>query len=289
MNDPKIYSATYLFRDIRKRLEKQYPAGEARQLSAILLEHFCDLSVKDLVVAPNTEVAPEMILKTDDAVIRLLNHEPVQYITGRAYFCGHEFFVNPDVLIPRPETEELVRWILNENSERSELRIADIGTGSGCIAISLALRLLEATVDAYDVSSAALSVAKQNNSESGSQVNFHLFDFQNKTEWPDKKYDIVVSNPPYIPAGNKSSLPLNVSAYEPGQALFVPDTDPLLFYMLLADFAGSQLEQQGKLYVEVHEDYADKVVELFMASGLCQVALRCDVNGKKRMVRAGRA
>lgn len=289
MNEPISYSAGHFVRIIREKLENQYHVGEAKQLAVLIFEHFCGLTMKDLIIEPEKEVGAETIDLIEDVVKRLLNHEPVQYITERAYFCGHEFFVNHHVLIPRPETEELVRLILDDFSEISRLRVADIGTGSGCVAISLALRLQQARVDAFDISAEALEVAKSNNEELAAGANFYPIDFQDKSAWPDQLYDVVVSNPPYIPVGNKTLLPCNVSAYEPGLALFVPDDDPLLFYRLLADFAGSHLRQQGKLYVEVHEDYADSVVELFKNSGLCKVKLRCDMNGRKRMVRAEKA
>jgi len=276
-----------LFHLARKSLLAYYDHNEATQLVSILFEHYAGLTRKDMIIDPERKVSEEVKLGIAQAIERLLKHEPVQYITGFAHFCGNEFRVTPDVLIPRPETEELVRWVLDENQEKHHLRILDVGTGSGCIAISLWLRFQDAEVYAFDLSEPALAVAAQNNEELGSEVQFRKLNFLNRDEWPDKKFDIIVSNPPYIPRKNKDLIPLNVAGFEPSLALFVPDDNPLIFYDALADFASINLKINGSVFMEIHEHFAGQICELFRNAGFSQIDLRTDINGKTRMVKAG--
>lgn len=275
-----------LFIKLRSQLESEYPPGEARQLTIILLDHYAGIDTKEILINPGRTVERSMQNIIKQSVSRLLRHEPIQYITGIAHFCGYEFLVNPNVLIPRPETEDLVCWILEDHSDIHGLKIADIGTGSGCIAISLWLRFQDADVHAFEYSEHALKVATNNNNELGAQVTFEKMDFLNQDEWPIEKYDVIVSNPPYIPLKNKEFLPSNVTVYEPADALFVPDDDPLLFYRNLAHFSKSNLNPNSNLYVEVHEHYAELVIELFSESGLHDISLRLDMHGRKRMIKA---
>ncbi|MDZ4204973.1 MAG: peptide chain release factor N(5)-glutamine methyltransferase [Bacteroidales bacterium] len=278
------FSASNYLRSIRHRLEVSYDPSEARQLALILIPHYAGISKQKLMAEPEFALKESEIQYIEAALIRLLQHEPIQYITGIAHFCGHNFRVTPDVLIPRPETEELVQWIFDEHANQTNLQICDIGTGSGCIAISLSKRLINSRVDAFDISEKALGVASANSERLGTHVDFFQIDINDQEKWPDKEYDIIVSNPPYIPLQNKHLLPRNVADYEPAFALFVPNDDPLLFYRAIVAFAALRLKKNGLLYVEVHEDYADAVVELFAGSGLLSVTLRCDINGKKRMI-----
>ncbi len=273
------------FRSIRSQLEKIYETREAKQLAMILFEYFANVDMKEMIVNPGNEMDENTKIKILDGVERLLRYEPVQYITGLAYFCGNEFFVNSDVLIPRPETEELVRWILDDHAMRNNLIVADIGTGSGCIAISLWLRLGDADIDAFDNSQAALRVAAENNASLGAGVKFYHTDFLNDATWPQRMYDVVASNPPYIPKQYKEKLPAVVKEFEPSTALFVPDEDPLVFYRALSAFAKTHLKPAGVLYVEVHEAYAAKVVKLFKRYGYQGVTLRTDIHDKPRMVK----
>jgi release factor glutamine methyltransferase len=275
-----------LLRNVRTNLESQYEAAEARALSLLLFDHFLGMDAKAIIVNPETAVSAESLLELDVALKRLLRHEPVQYITGIAHFCGHEFEVSPSVLIPRPETEELVRWVLQDVADKRNMQIADIGTGSGCIAISLALRLDDASVVGYDFSAEALHSANKNKESLNADVSFVEADFLNPASWPMQKFDIIVSNPPYIPAGNKTLLPRNVAEYEPASALFVPDDDPLIFYNAIAAFAMNRLNTGGSVYVEIHEDFAVEVQGLFTNHGFIDVILRHDLNGKARMIKA---
>jgi release factor glutamine methyltransferase len=288
MQKAENLQAGRFLREIREKLRQAYDPREAGHMAGILFDHFAVMGAKKLIVCPNRVLPDEVQEKITEAVKRLLNFEPIQHITGIGHFCGYEFVVNPDVLIPRPETEELVRWILEDYAKRHKLSIADIGTGSGCIAISLSLRFQDAEIEAFDVSDAALKAAVRNNEELGAGVSFFKTDFLNPAQWPSKKYDIVVSNPPYIPLINKNSLPENVRKYEPAEALFVPDDDPLVFYRTLAEFCQSRLKPGGCLYAEVHENYAEDVKNL-LAMQFGNVLLRRDFHDRKRMVKAVRS
>lgn len=286
MKNTESQNTTEFFRNIRLKLEEAYDSREARSLALVLMEYIAGIDMKEMIVEPDAyldEVEKELIMS---AVERLLKHEPVQYIIGLAYFAGNEFEVTPDVLIPRPETEELVRWILEDHAGSDNLSIADVGTGSGCIAVSLSLRMPDAEIDGLDISEAALELAAKNNEELGGGVKFFKFDIIDKTTWIQKTYDVIVSNPPYIPEQHKKSLSVNVAGYEPESALFVPGDDALIFYRALSGFAKTHLRSSGSVYVEVHEELAAEVVKLFENQGFSQVILRSDIYDKPRMVKS---
>ncbi len=287
MTSPHSATISKFLKSVCINLEQLYPPREAGQLAMILLEHYSGVSKISLMTEPNAPITDHTMQLVEDAVTRLLNHEPVQYITGIAYFYGYRFHVTPSVLIPRPETEELVQWIIQDYAGQAKLQICDIGTGSGCIAIALRLKLHDAEVDAYDISQDALEIAKKNSEELGAEVFFYKNDILAHENWPTRQFDVIVSNPPYIPRRNMSLLARNVVDFETPDALFVPDHDPLLFYRSIAAFSAPRLKPHGKLYVEVHEDYAAEVAGLFEKSELKDVMLRTDLNEKKRMVRAG--
>lgn len=279
-------SVTELFEAKRKLLLHHYEFREATQLVSILIEHYTGLTRKDLIIEPQRFIDSQIISDIDHAVERLLKNEPVQYITGIAHFCGNEFRVNPDVLIPRPETEELVRWVLDDFHDRHHLKILDIGTGSGCIAISLWLRLQDAYIGAWDISESALKMAARNNHELSSKVNFKRINFLNTSAWPVCEFDVVISNPPYIPVIDKDSLPKNVVDYEPHNALFTPGHDPILFYRVLAEFGINHMKENGIIYCELHENYARDAVNVFRNANFNSIELRNDLNGKARMLKA---
>jgi release factor glutamine methyltransferase len=205
----------------------------------------------------------------------------MQYILGEAYFMGDRFMVSPAVLIPRPETEELVQWIIDEERPK---HILDIGTGSGCIAISLAKRLPHSDVQAIDISAEALQVARQNAAALGVDIKFLQCDFLAQQDTLGL-FDLIVSNPPYIPETEKETLHTNVRDHEPGTALFVPNDDALLFYRSIAFFGKTHLKVGGFIYCEVHQDYATDTAALFKSEGYSTVTLRNDVNGNPRMIR----
>lgn len=218
----------------------------------------------------------------------LLQSKPVQYILNEVWFYKRKYYVNEDVLIPRPETEELVEWIIQDlkATQKRELHIIDIGTGSGCIPVSLKLELPNALVDAIDVSGKALLVAQKNADILKAGINFFQINFLQNTEWHSLgKYDVIVSNPPYIPFNEKKILSKNVADFEPEIALFVKDKEPFIFYRQIADFAQLHLNADGKIYVEVHEEYPNDVKKIFENAGF-SVTVKKDIYGKERMVRA---
>ena len=222
------------------------------------------------------DFAPERIA---DIITRLRRHEPLQYIVGSARFHGHRFKVAPAVLIPRPETEQLVDLIIDENPG-SDLRVLDIGTGSGCIAISLARALKFAQVDALDVSRDALVVAREN--AAALKVKVRFFESDILSPQPLGRYDIIVSNPPYVCWSEREAMERNVKDYEPGQALFVPDNDPLLFYKAIVPYAAQSLERGGRLYLEINQRFGNEVKRLLEDSGFDEVRIIDDTYGNPR-------
>ena len=218
---------------------------------------------------------------------RLNNHEPVQYVLGEAWFCGHKFFVNSSVLIPRPETEQLVEEVLKINSTKNEFSILDIGTGSGCIAISLSLMFPQAKTWAIDVSSEALSMAKKNARQLNARVNFVNQNILNDP-LSNQTFDLIVSNPPYISSVEKNSISKNVVDYEPHLALFVDEPDPLIFYRAIANVAIKSLNPGGQVLVEINERFGPEIKSIFRSSGLSECKIIKDLSGKDRIVSAGK-
>lgn len=220
---------------------------------------------------------------------RLLQYEPVQYILQEAWFYGMKFHVNPHVLIPRPETEELAEWIIKDHGSAGPLSLLDIGTGSGCIAISLKKKIPAATVAACDISEVALAVAKENAALHSAAISFIQLDFLNEIEWEKmEQYDIMVSNPPYIPQAESHSMNANVVKYEPGTALFVPDDNALIFYEAIARFGHAHLKPGAYIYAEIHESLGQAAIDLFLQYNYTPL-LKKDMQGKDRMIRAVKA
>ena len=217
---------------------------------------------------------------------RLKKNEPVQYVIGRETFCGLTFEVGPDVLIPRPETQELVRWIVDDWRENAACRILDIGTGSGCIAVSLAKLLEGAVVDGWDVSEGALQVAGRNARRNDVEVGFLRKDVLSALPGKER-YDVIVSNPPYIAEKEKVVMDANVLDWEPSLALFVPDDDPLLFYRTIAVLAKEMLTENGLLYYEINQAYGPDTVQMLKSLGYSSVELKKDIWGNNRMIKAG--
>ena len=212
--------------------------------------------------------------------------EPLQYVVGTAPFGNLTFEVTPSTLIPRPETLELVEWVAADEQVRPALRLLDIGTGSGCIAISLAKLLPQATVSAWDISAEALAVARRNAERNGVAVDFKQVDVLHVTE--AETYDCIVSNPPYICEAEKAEMTDSVLLHEPHTALFVPNTDPLRFYRAIAQLALSNLSPGGTLYFEINRAYGAETCNLLRDLGFCDVELRKDFYGNDRMVKAGK-
>lgn len=274
------------FYDLRDSLQPLYDEGEATAIAHAMLEHITTesklqrLSNKD----KNFTVAQEKLYNTIKE--QLQKAVPLQYIIGKAWFLNREFMVNDSVLIPRPETEELVSWIVSDNNGRKP-QILDIGTGSGCIAISLKLEMPDAAVTACDVSSGALLVTRINASNLNAAIEVKHIDFTNPEQVDSlEMYDIIASNPPYIPFTQKESLHANVVEHEPHVALFVPGDEPLLFYYLIADFGKTHLNKHGLIYCELDRDYSTQAKNLFESKGYMNVEIRKDFAGNTRMLKA---
>jgi len=267
-----------LFEEYNEGLQKLYPKNEAESLTIWLFEEFLGKKRRDLI-QDDGEVAIPKQLTT--AFQELLQGKPIQYIIGKAPFYGREFFVSPAVLIPRNETEELVHLIMKENPEKG-LRILDIGTGSGCIPITLALEMNDPEVFALDISEEALKVAEQNAKSLGVSLEFLKLDIL-KEEIPEGNLDIVVSNPPYVRYAEKTMMHQNVLDHEPHLALFVFDEDPLLFYREIARKALKALKPEGKLYFEINEAFGTDIRKLLKSLGYSQIRILKDLNGKERM------
>ncbi|MFD2203746.1 peptide chain release factor N(5)-glutamine methyltransferase [Shivajiella indica] len=268
-----------LFQEYSGALQKLYPKNEAESLTFLLFEEFLGKKRIDLLRNENMDKIPEA-LKV--ALWKLMAGEPIQYIIGKAPFYGREFFVNPSVLIPRNETEELVHLIIKEN-QQSGLKILDIGTGSGCIPISLALEMDKPSVYAIDISEDALETAIKNASELHAKVDFKILDIL-KEEIPFQDLDIVVSNPPYVRYSEREQMHQNVLDHEPHLALFVYDEDPLLFYRVIAEKALKVLKPGGKLYFEINEALGKDTKKLMESLGYSKVRLVKDLNDKDRML-----
>ena len=259
---------------------------EVQAMIRIICEDVFNYDPVDVALRQESELPDFAAERISDIISRLRRHEPLQYIVGTALFHGHKFKVTPAVLIPRPETEQLVDLIVDENTA-SDLRVLDMGTGSGCIAISLARALKFAQVDAFDISQDALAVARENAADL--KVKVRLFQSDMLAPQPAARYDIIVSNPPYICWSERESMERNVLDYEPGQALFVPDNDPLLFYKTIAPYAAQSLERGGRLYLEINQRFGNEVKRLLEDCGLDEVRIIEDSFGRVRFAAAVRS
>lgn len=259
---------------------ESYELSEAQNLIEWLLAHHLGMRRIDMMHFLKEKELPKALLEDFD---RLKNGEPIQQIFGKAPFYGREFHVSRDTLIPRNETEELVHVIIKENPQQN-LKILDIGTGTGCIPISLFLEMNQPEVFALDISEAALTIAKANARQLNANVQFFQRDILTEPI-PVDSLDILVSNPPYIPEKGKVSMHRNVLDFEPELALFVPDEDPLLFYRKIAEKGRQALKPDGKIYFEIHEDYGNAVQKLLFDVGYSAVQIIQDLNEKDRMVR----
>jgi len=268
---------------IRNALSGIYPKGEVDGIWRIIMEEWMHYTPVDMILRADTPLPEVVAEKIEKALPRLRAHEPIQYIVGVAHFHGHRFFVNRNTLIPRPETEQLVDMIIDENIA-PDLRVLDIGTGSGCIAISLARVLRYAQVTAFDISADALKVASCNAKELKCNIRFEQTDIL--TAQPSGCYDIIVSNPPYICKKESVSMEDNVLKYEPHSALFVPDNDPLLFYRAIAHFASITLEDGGRLYFEINPLYSLAIQQMLKESEFFNIVATRDFYGHERFVAA---
>lgn len=281
-----------LFRDVTKALSVVYDQHEARAVAFMLLESLLHVSRVDILSDKDTTFSSLQRNQLQGMLDRLLKHEPVQYVLGEAEFCGLTLEVGPEVLIPRPETEELVQWICDDLDGAASPSILDVCTGSGCIALALSHRIAEASVRAIDISQAALAIASRNASRLHLPVSFRHADALGGNPFGDEEgsvrpmFDVVVSNPPYIRQCECSAMDANVIDYEPEQALFVPDEHPLLFYEAISHAAFARLKPGGAIYFEINRDYGQQILAMLSSVGYIAPELRRDVFGNDRMVRA---
>jgi len=293
---PTISAGMYI-ESLKKKfyseLKELYDESEIKALTKNALIYSLNISATDLLVKKNEQLSEKQIQKASKVLKRLKSYEPLHYIIGETEFLGLKFKVNKNVLIPRPETEELVEWILEEItdedlSRKKDLKILDIGTGSGCIAIALKKNLPAAKVTAIDISNGALKVAQDNAELNNVKINFREKDILKSV--PDglqDSFDLVVSNPPYISLHEKVQMHRNVTDHEPHIALFVEGKNPLLFYEHIAGLAcGSLLKPRGRLYFEINESLSNEILELPGMKKFTDVMIKVDLSGKKRMIRA---
>lgn len=266
-----------------RSLAPRFGGGEARWMVRLMMEEYKNYSPVDMAVRGDFDAGENVERRIDETVGRLLNGEPIQYIFGKARFYGMNLKVTPDVLIPRPETEELVDLIVNDRGGERDLRVLDVCTGSGCIAIALARNLPFSEVDAIDISREALAVARENASELKAAVSFKEGDAL-RMGADGAEYDIIVSNPPYIAEHERAEMDRNVLEHEPALALFVPDADPLRFYIAIARYALVALKEQGGLYFEINPLYASDLAGQMKAMGWSDVSIQPDMQKKNRFL-----
>ena len=271
------------------QLYEVYETREAANIADMVMEEVTGQRKIERIVYKDLPVSAEQQKQLEKISDELLNHRPVQYVLGGGWFMNMKLLVNEHVLIPRPETEELVEWIIKdvEQSGNKGSSLIDIGTGSGCIPIAVKRKIPQITACAIDISDDALQVAKLNAIDLKVDVKFLNLDFLDEEEWKQLgNYDLIVSNPPYIKKSEESTMRDNVLKYEPPLALFVPSENALIFYEAIARFSREHLKPGGNIYVEINEDLGESVIEVFTKNGFSDIILKKDMQGKDRMVKA---
>ena len=284
------------YQELWQRLIPLYEEREAQAIIRMVLDARFGITLTDIYTGKVNELSREDVAELDKIMLRLERSEPVQYVLGREFFCGRAFHVAPGVLIPRPETEELCRWIEADYNHPYcalqppvPLRVLDVGTGSGCIAVTLALDLYNSAVTAWDISADALLIARENMHQWDAHVELLMEDVLHLSATAEQlKFDIIVSNPPYICDKERTDMAENVLKYEPETALFVPDDDPLRFYRVIAEYGEKALDSGGTLYVETNPLYINNVKAMLETLNYTHVELRTDQFGKQRFVKATR-
>lgn len=266
-----------------------YDAREASAIAHMIMEHLTRKTKIERLLEPASVLTADQKSLLQSYIDQLSRHRPVQYVLGEAWFAGMKFYVNEHVLIPRPETEELVTWIIDEAAQGTQ-QVLDIGTGSGCIPIALKKGLPAASITSIDIDPNALQVAHDNATTLQADIQLIELDFLNESLWHKLPgyYDTIVSNPPYIKAMESNTMAKHVLDYEPARALFVPDNDALVFYRKIAAFASTHLNNAGSIYMEINEALGKEVKQLFEATGY-HVTLKQDLQGKDRMIKASKA
>lgn len=278
ISDNKLSSVKSFF------LQELEDFEESKIYFSICCDAWLGMSRTDLLLDKDKVLSESEILKFLYGIKALKKNEPVQYVVGETWFYDLKISVEKGVLIPRPETEELVHWIIQ--SEKKSSSILDIGTGSGCIPLALKNILLNTRVLACDISEVAINIAKVNAEQLELDVDFFRMNVLNKSDWGDDKFDVIVSNPPYIPIVEKNVMHENVLEYEPDLALFVPDETPLIFYDTIASFGLNNLNIGGRLYFEIHENFGPETLAMLETKGYADLEMRQDMQGKNRMIKA---
>ncbi|MDO4783205.1 MAG: peptide chain release factor N(5)-glutamine methyltransferase [Capnocytophaga felis] len=271
----------YLFQN----LDFLYLKEEIQVFYFMLLDFYGGFSKTDILLNPEAELEKSLEISILNAISDLKSEKPIQYILGETEFFSNHFFVDENVLIPRQETEELVDWILSETPHNEAINILDIGCGSGCISVSLAKALPNANVTALDISEKAISIAQKNAIENNSKIHFIQQNIL-ATDFLTEKYDIIVSNPPYVRELEKKEIQNNVLNYEPHLALFVPDDNALIFYEKIAELAKNSLTEKGKLFFEINQYLGDEMIEMLKKKGFSEIELRNDLLQNPRMIKA---
>jgi release factor glutamine methyltransferase len=277
------------YQQLLVQLYEVYDSREAANIADMVIEHVTGQRKIERIVYKDIPVNQSQQEQLKEIVAALQRHKPIQYVLGYTWFMNMKLLVNEHVLIPRPETEELVAWIIEDihKSGNKEISLLDIGTGTGCIPIAVRKKIPEVAVSAIDISRDALSLATLNSIEQKVLVDFLYTNFLDEAEWKHLgRYNLIVSNPPYVKRSEESSMRQNVLKYEPQVALFVPDEDALIFYKAIAKFSSLHLKENGTVYVEINEALGEDVVALFKSYGFAEVTLRKDMQGKDRIVKA---
>jgi release factor glutamine methyltransferase len=270
-------------------LSELYEEREAASISALVMDRITGLTKGQRFLHKADLLLPPDAVLFQQYLEELLKNRPVQYVLGEAWFGSLPFYVDENVLIPRPETEELANWLLGDAEGRSrQLTVLDIGTGSGCIPVYLHSKRPDFNLSALDISETALNIAKRNNASNHTNVQFFIADIRDQAKWTEiVSPDLIISNPPYIPEKQKENLEKNVKNFEPPLALFVPDEDPIMYYKIIADFAIQKLKAGGALFLEIHHDFAGNVMNWFTDKGFV-LELKKDLFGNNRMIKAWR-
>ncbi len=278
------YKETKIY--IRKELSDFYNENEIRSFTKLIFEDIFNISFVNLLANEKKRINKNQVKLLKKTTLRLKKFEPIQYIIGQSEFYGLKFIVNKNVLIPRPETEELVDLIINENNKKSNLQILDVGTGSGCIAVSLSKNLKTSNIYAIDIDLKALNIASKNSKLNNTKISVFQTDILSaKNNFTSEKFDIIVSNPPYVTHSEKKYMEQNVLKYEPELALFVNDNSPIIFYIAIAKFAKKNLTKNGKLYFEINEQFGKEIVKMLISEDFSDVQILKDIYGKNRIIK----
>ncbi len=279
-----LMTAKELYRSFLADLELIYERSEAAKIISMLFEKNAGISKDELIKNPNQVLKDLISLQLKESMNELKNHKPIQYVLGEAWFYDTKFIVSPAVLIPRPETEELVNIVIKDKRDRGDISVLDIGTGSGCIAIVIKKNIPEALVTAIGVSLIALEIAKKNASIQQTMINFIENNFLDESTWQSLPlFDVIISNPPYIPRNEEKTLGSHVLDHEPHLALFVENERPLIFYEKVCAFGKAHLKKNGKIFLETHEDLAEQTASLFKNNDY-SVDIKKDLFEKQRML-----